>query len=79
MLSSIRETRFNLVDLPPGIGSVHIRTAQDNVRFDDWHVNTHYERVPEFTGVTVFRLAGDYPDVMQGMQESQKKEKGSRT
>ena len=75
MLSSIRETRFSLVGLPPGIGSAHIRTAQDNVRFGDWRVNTHYACVHEFTGITVFRLAGDYPDAMQDMQESQEREK----
>ena len=40
------------------------------VRFDNWRKVEHYEIVKEFTGITIFRHLGEYPDLITGMEPS---------
>ena len=60
-LSNIRETRFNFIarDKAPGLTE---SPTLIKVRFDNWRKVEHYEMVNEFTGITIFRSLGDYPD-----------------
>ena len=68
-LTSVRETRFNFIarDKAPGLTE---SPTQVKVRFDNWRKVEHYEMVNEFTGITIFRSLGDYPDQITGMEPS---------
>ena len=71
LLSSVRETRCNpVVGLPPGLSADH-----QPVRLDNWRKVVHYECLQEFTGLTIFRLVGDYPDVLDSHDPSHLEER----
>ena len=65
ILSDIRETRFKYV--PSQIGQDLPNTS---VRFDNWRQVVHYESALEFTGVTIFRSIGSYPDQLEQFEPS---------
>ena len=66
MLSSIRETRFRYCQ--PAQGGVI--DSQAIIRFDDWRKIDHYESAAEFTGITIFRQLGQYPDQLTDHEPS---------